>query len=80
MVTMILVWLLYDMILLMFSNYQMYFVRGDGKMPKTKGARNSGASNEGVPMIEDHMLVNKPDNSQKIKAPSPAKKNVTPAQ
>jgi len=52
----------------------MSVVRGDGKMPKSKGARNSGASNEGVSMIGDHMLLNKPE------APSPAKKNVTPAQ
>ena len=55
----------------------MSVVRGDGKMPKSKEARNSGTTNEGVPIIEDLMLVNKPDNSQKIKAPSPAKKNVT---
>ena len=39
----------------------MSVVRGGGKMPKSKGARNSGASNEGVPMIGNHMLVNKPE-------------------
>ena len=39
-----------------FSNYQISVVRGDVKMPKSKGARNSGASNEGLPMIRDHNI------------------------
>ena len=63
-----------------FNDYRMLVVRGDGKMPKSKGARNSGATNEGVPMIGEHMLVNKPDSFPKIKSPSPAKKNIPPAQ